>query len=64
MFIVKTEAIKALLKSKFILIVKKNLTKIEARDIKNGGRLLTLPANVTYVLSKVASHCQPHLASG
>lgn len=38
MLIIKTKDIEVFLKSKFILIVKKNLTDIEAREIKGGDQ--------------------------
>ena len=63
MFITEAKDIKEFLKSKFMLIVKKNQTKLEAPGIKSGGRPLTRLASATSALMKVASHCQPHLAS-
>ena len=41
MFITEAKDIKEFLKSKFMLIVKKNQTKLEAPGIKSGGRPLT-----------------------
>lgn len=62
MLVIKTKDIKVFLKHKFILIVKTNLTDIEAPEIKGGGPPSPM-ARATYVSMRAASHSQPHVTS-
>lgn len=62
MLIIKTKDIEVFLKRKFILIAKRNLTDIEAPEIKGGGSPSPM-ARATYVSMRAASHSQPHVTS-